>query len=74
MAISELLKYKPNLNTKGAYGWTALHYAARENNQVLIKDLLYAGADPSIKDNWGRTPIKITKERNFKEAKKLFKN
>lgn len=29
-------------------GWTALHYAAKNGNEVMVKDLLDAGADANI--------------------------
>jgi cytohesin len=37
-------------------GWTALHYAAEWGCEEVVRFLLFAGADPTITDNQGRTP------------------
>jgi ankyrin repeat protein len=37
-------------------GGTALHSAAREQHEEVIRFLLLSGADPSIRDDQGRTP------------------
>lgn len=36
-------------------GWTALHYAAKENRLDLTKVLLDRGADANRKDKWGNS-------------------
>jgi len=40
-------------------GYTPLHWAAVCGNEQVCRLLLDKGADPWIKDNWGRTPITI---------------
>lgn len=62
-----------NPNQIGPHGWTPLHFAARENNIDLAKLLLNAGADEDIKDEWGRRPQRVARERDFEEMKKLLK-
>lgn len=57
-----------NLNLTNAYGFTALHYAARmENGKVLCK-LLAAGADPKVVNNVNQTFYDLLNEFD----KKLF--
>lgn len=41
-------------------GATALHYAAAHKSQTMVTRLLYAGADPTIKNAIGETPRDIT--------------
>lgn len=64
---------KLNLNQPGPHGWTALHYAARENRRDLVEALLAAGADKKAEDEWGRRPYDIAKERRFKSLKQMLK-
>jgi RNA polymerase sigma factor (sigma-70 family) len=40
-------------------GWTALHYAAGLGMTALIQPLLDRGADPSLRDVEGRTPLDV---------------
>lgn len=64
---------KLNLNQPGPHGWTALHYAVRENRRDLVEALLAAGADKKAEDEWGRRPYDIAKERRFKSLKQMLK-
>ena len=56
------------MNVKDARGWTPLHYAASNNildgMEAMIKLLLEEGADPSIKNNDGKTPLDVANEEN----------
>ncbi len=63
---------KVNINRQGLYGWTPLHYAARQNDTQLVRILLAAGADKNIKDKWGRRPLNIAREREFDEIKTVL--
>lgn len=40
-------------------GWTALHYAAKEDQAQVAERLLRAGADPCLTDSWGRGPLEV---------------
>lgn len=73
--ILNLLVQHPDvdINIKGLYGWTPLHYATRENNVTMVAALIKSGADISAKDEWGRTPWDIAKERKFKNLKVYLK-
>jgi ankyrin repeat protein len=44
------------LNDGNVDGWTALHHATRWGHDEVVRFLLLAGADPTIRDNRGRTP------------------
>lgn len=64
---------KVNTNAQCNKGYTALHYAAAHNSDCsIIKLLLAAGADPSIRSGDGKTAYDIAKARGFKEAEELL--
>jgi ankyrin repeat protein len=46
------------------HGWTALHYAGWWGREEMAKFLLFAGADPTITDNRGRTPRALAEEEH----------
>lgn len=43
------------------YGWTALHCAAKDRHEDVMKFLLVNGADPTISDQYSRTPRAIAR-------------
>jgi ankyrin repeat protein len=47
--------------------WTALHWAAKMGHEEIVRRLLIAGADPTIRDYGGRTPRALAKD--FDQAK-----
>jgi ankyrin repeat protein len=50
------------LNHQDHFGETALHYAVNGDKGEVVRVLLYAGADPDIMRNDGRTPCMIAEE------------
>ncbi|XP_018655494.1 putative hspc200 [Schistosoma mansoni] len=55
--VRKLLNKHINVNIPDSYGYTALHYAARNNHEDVCKVLLEAGADSFAKTkNDGATP------------------
>ena len=54
-----LLAAKAPVNLRGHAGRTALHGAAERNNTEAAKALLAHGADATIADDEGNTPIKL---------------
>ena len=40
-------------------GWSALHFAARDANELAIQALLAAGADPNLRNEMGQTPLHL---------------
>lgn len=60
---------------KGDYdNRTALHLAAAEGHEEVVKYLIRKGADINAKDRWGRTPIDDAKLNNNKAIVDLLKN
>lgn len=63
--VQEILKYKPEINSRGQNGTTALitclqAYHSKDtdvNLKEVIRTLLDAGADPNIADDEGKTPL-----------------
>lgn len=58
--VRELLK-RPGLNpdVTDITGWTALHFAMKNGNELTVEDLAAAGADAHVKNRKGETPIDI---------------
>ena len=59
--VEILLNNGYNVNQIDNDGWTPLHYAASNRFEDIIKVLIDYGADRTIKDIWGNTPIDLTK-------------
>lgn len=55
--VSELLKYKIDVNKPNGDGWTALKYAAKSGELDMAKQLIKAGASVDQADNDGWTPL-----------------
>ncbi len=53
--------------------YTSLHHAAEQGNKALVKVLLDNGADTNIKDDLGKTPLKIAEEKDHKEIVDLLR-
>lgn len=68
-----LLKNTPDVNAKGIHGWTALHFAARENQPHMVAALLAAGANKRLLDEWGRSPKRVAYENETKESLKALR-
>ncbi|EED13813.1 ankyrin, putative [Talaromyces stipitatus ATCC 10500] len=64
--IKILLEFDPTLdvNMQDVNGKTTLHDAARLGLDDTARVLLDYGADPTIKDKFGRTPIRVAREMN----------
>jgi ankyrin repeat protein len=64
--LEVLLEFDKTLdvNMQDVNGKTTLHDAARNGSEPTVRVLLEYGADPTIKDNYGRTPIYVAREMN----------
>jgi hypothetical protein len=58
-AVKLLLEYKCNVNHQNQDSFTPLHSACRYHFQEIASMLVSAGADLSIPDGQGRTPIQL---------------
>lgn len=70
--IKLLMNNHADINKKGPYKWTAMHFAVRQRNIEII-NLLVKGADKNAADDWKRTPLKIARERRYKDVIKILK-
>ena len=50
-----------DVNKKDDAGWTLLHWGAKFNQPEVVKYLVSVGADVSIKNNDGKTPLDLAK-------------
>lgn len=68
------LKKGADINWKSTLeGNTSLHAAVTEEQTELLKFLLEKGADASIKNNDGKTPLALAKETGNEAAIKILK-
>ncbi|MCI4407481.1 MAG: ankyrin repeat domain-containing protein [Thermofilum sp.] len=78
--VKELLASVPDfhrmeyVNATPSYGSTPLHYAAYNGHTDFVKLLLENGADPSIKDNSGKTAADLARERGHIEIANMIEN
>jgi ankyrin repeat protein len=78
--IGVLAAYSPDVNARGCYGRTPLHYAVHEGDVIsvpVVVDLLGRGADPTIRDDNGFTPedwAKVEMEAGLPEVLKLLRD
>jgi cytohesin len=60
------------LRERDVAGFTALHWAALNNQEEAVQALLLAGADPTIKDNEGGTPRALADQIGHAECVDVF--
>jgi hypothetical protein len=64
---------RADLNGRNKFGATPLHIAVWKRQITLVKALLAAGADKSIKDNEGKTPLDDAKDKSLIEISALLR-
>lgn len=58
--VNHLLQHSAvDVNARNAAGMTALHHAARRGRSDMVRLLLEAGADPSLRDDGGHVPLDL---------------
>jgi ankyrin repeat domain-containing protein 50 len=62
-----------DVNAQDVNGKTTLHDAARFGYYDTIEVLLEFGANPTIKDKGGRTPLRVAREKNAQNIFDLLK-
>ncbi|KAJ5669155.1 hypothetical protein N7462_010225 [Penicillium macrosclerotiorum] len=73
--IQILLEFDNTLdvNMQDVDGKTTLHDAARAGSEATARVLLEYGADVTVKDSYGRTPVYVARETNNMEVLKLLR-
>ncbi len=65
--VEWLVLYKADVNATQPGGFTPLHTAAAHGDAEIIDFLLSKGADPNKKDDNGRTPFELAKEKGHEQ-------
>ncbi len=77
-SIREMLKTRggkfEGVNEKDMREWTPLHYAAYYGINELAEYLLYHGADSSIVNGYGETPVLLAKQNGKEETASLIED
>ncbi|XP_055308334.1 ankyrin repeat domain-containing protein 6-like [Sitodiplosis mosellana] len=55
--VEDEWKNQTYLNTPNAGGFSSLHLAAQNGHNQSCREILLAGADPDVKNNYGDTPL-----------------
>ncbi|MGI9303852.1 MAG: ankyrin repeat domain-containing protein [Gammaproteobacteria bacterium] len=73
-AVVLMLSLGADVNNIGVYGLTPLHGAAWDNAPAIAQTLVAYGADTTLKDDKGRTPLDVAREKNAHEVLKVLSN
>jgi ankyrin repeat protein len=79
VTVRRLLEARAPIKTKSKRGMTPLHWAAlaperRHDSAAVLELLLAAGATGlDVRDEWGRTPVDIARERNDERALEVLR-
>lgn len=60
--IHTLIQHRAKLDARDNQGFTPLHTALERTSSVAARTLLDLGADPTIRDHAGRTPVELIGE------------
>jgi ankyrin repeat protein len=70
-SVRNLLRRGANVDFKGEYDRTSLHWACWNGHVEMVKELVSAGADIDAKDDEGWTPLHIASHDNLEICKSL---
>ncbi len=62
--IKTFVKWGADVNSRTFLRKTPLHIAAQQNNHSVVEFLLSKGANPHLRDLWGRTPLENIRSTN----------
>ncbi|HMG36104.1 MAG TPA: ankyrin repeat domain-containing protein [Blastocatellia bacterium] len=68
-----LWKLKPDITLKTEEGVTALMIAVNRDQIEVVQALLGLGADPTVQDIYGRTPLTFAETYNMQGIANLLK-
>lgn len=68
-----MLLHNGNINARGIFGWTVLHWAVSQKNIKVVKHLLRYGADPNLMANGYGTPISFAEDENRPDIVTILK-
>eukprot|EP00096_Caligus_rogercresseyi_P000256 TRINITY_DN10653_c0_g1_i1.p1 TRINITY_DN10653_c0_g1~~TRINITY_DN10653_c0_g1_i1.p1 ORF type:complete len:1071 (-),score=319.10 TRINITY_DN10653_c0_g1_i1:387-3599(-) len=72
--VDFLVQNSTSLDRQTREGNTPLHYCVIQNQTESMRLLLRSGANPSIENNNGKTPLSIAKERSHKLCEELLQH
>lgn len=70
--MKKLLRAGAEIDEKGKWGATALHWASRKGNTRIIRYLLSKGADPRVRDTFGCTPSGVAQFGQHSDAANIL--
>lgn len=70
-AVRALLQARPMLGLQDHGGETALHQATQRGELTIVRDLLAAGADPTIVDAHGRTALAVARSSTMPQSAQI---
>lgn len=68
-----LIEAGADVNAVGNVGYTPLHVSAFRDDADMIEKLLYAGADPQVKCEVGKTPLDTATDHGCLDAAKVLR-
>jgi ankyrin repeat protein len=71
--LTLLLERGANANARQGGGFTPLHTAAQNNDPAMASLLLSHGADPTLANDEGRTPLDLAQEAGYNEVLERMK-
>jgi tankyrase len=69
-----LLKHGAKVNAKNCFNETPLSYAAFLSGPSVVEELLAKGADPSIRNTDGKSPLDMAKQFKKTENVKVLED
>ncbi len=71
-AVNLFLRYGGDPTIKNKAGFSSLHIAAREGRGEIVKVLVAAGVEPSIRDSYGFNPAYWAKQHKHHDLLKYL--
>ena len=72
--VATLLAHGANINAMGEHGYTPLHNAVEQNHIEIVRFLLKSGADATMSNDDGDTPVELAKLMGYEGMLRLMAN